>query len=100
RHSPAIHSFPYTTLFRSNFFTFLIPHGIQRYPWISLWVTHIFDIKPVFSYVAVTAEEAFLVAVVPVLHLCVEKVLKLFAVVHDRSEEHTSELQSREKLVC
>src|SRR5690606_41390300 len=84
---PASYTLSYTTLFRSG-----LPHrhafaGVQNRRETNLHVAHVFPGR--------------------VLHQFVGDALHGFGILHDgqrqleaRSEEHTSELQSRENLVC
>src|SRR3712207_9059489 len=74
RRPPRSTLFPYTTLFRSFYFTPLIAegHGVKRYP--VMWND--------FIIVGPQSDAAHVKGL------------------EDRSEEHTSELQSRQYLVC
>src|SRR3712207_7140046 len=78
RHPPRSTLFPYTTLFRSRL--------LRRLPVVEVEARH----RPV-----VAAERA-----APAGFRDKDPLDLLAAPVHSRSEEHTSELQSRQYLVC
>src|SRR5690606_40093295 len=75
---------PYTTLFRSD----VVKEVIQ--PQVPLRLP-CYDFTPVMNHTVVTA--------LPKVKLATSGAIHSHGVVH-RSEEHTSELQSRENLVC
>src|SRR5690606_39559344 len=99
--SPLISTlFPYTTLFRSPFISapFFNPrsgqyktmakaleHFIERGPFASRWI-----MAPMYVGLAAALLLLLYSFAMELVHL----------VIHVRSEEHTSELQSRENLVC
>src|SRR3712207_7922387 len=90
RRPPRSTPLPYTTLFRS----IAIPTGIKIFSWLAtLWrgVLHmntamLFACGFIFTFVIGGLSGIFL-AILPI-------------VINARSEEHTSELQSRQYLVC
>src|SRR5690606_41633182 len=84
--TPEAYTFPYTTLFRS-------PPTERAKGFISVeQFTHTLQqIKPYTNYIY------FHLKGEPLLH---PKLDQLLDIAHERSEEHTSELQSRENLVC
>src|SRR5690606_39466830 len=77
----AVTSFPYTTLFRSRNVPILGGNNL----FVSLWRLHLFDY---FNGLILGGDIDFLHPFRPHQFLAL------------RSEEHTSELQSREKLAC
>src|SRR5690606_41798328 len=95
RRPPMPSLFPYTTLFRSR------RHGLAL--WNANWYGghHTPGYGIVFPWVAAItglAVPAILSTVGSVLLLA--RLMRKAALPHVRSEEHTSELQSRENLVC
>src|SRR5258708_18529992 len=82
RRPPRSTLFPYTTLFRSRIFLFY--GGGYRRKGLHLAVRAMLKLPPE----------------VPALLLCVGQLNPEGATARDRSEEHTSELQSPDHLVC
>src|SRR5690606_41325360 len=80
--------FPYTTLFRSISYANALV-GIQ-------------DSDGFFpAWLATDSLEPYdILAQSPETSMSVTFLIKIYEITEDRSEEHTSELQSREKLVC
>src|SRR3712207_7963699 len=86
RRPPRSTLFPYPTLFRSNFYT-TDAYAERAVDWIGKQKG-----GPFFLYLPFNAQHAPLEAT--------PKYLDRFKHVGDRSEEHTSELPSRQYLVC
>src|SRR3712207_8377274 len=91
RRPPRSTLFPYTTLFRSSFLLDHVRRLCREEGLAVLWATHLID---------EVVEEARVV----VLHAgrvrAAGAVAEVLAAAGDRSEEHTSELHSRQYLVC
>src|SRR5690606_41482078 len=95
--TPVSTHFPYTTLFRSEFLHHLDSLGIQFSTSYSLpvikerfvrWIDEKKYWEPALTADGQQRDDAWVIDASKVLEL------------KDRSEEHTSELQSRENLVC
>src|SRR5438874_5611577 len=81
-HLPRITLFPYTTLFRSQ-------------------VNYIVEVMIKFLRMIQVGPQSILVALMKVIgDLSTQDLIGACAALRDRSEEHTSELQSRRDLVC
>src|SRR3712207_7456107 len=85
RRPPRSTLFPYTTLFRS-FITLMtrMQHGADSEA----------------GKLAASVAGAFLLAGLVLFHSILDSLILFGAIHHGRSEEHTSELQSRQYLVC
>src|SRR3712207_8556043 len=91
RRPPRSTLFPYTTLFRSP--------GHPK-SWMERFTERFFD--PILSFYSRTLD-AFLNRgwlAIPILIACAAGLWYFFTALPFRSEEHTSELQSRQYLVC
>src|SRR5690606_42094720 len=87
--------FPYTTLFRSDDIKFLVSSVRQRS------VRYRYKQKQPAPAGIGDASEPHDVKRDTVCRVCIVRVVRSLAeLLFDRSEEHTSELQSRENLVC
>src|SRR5690606_41462424 len=98
--SPLSTLFPYTTLFRSNTgetHAYVFPRVGDLEGWLAHWQAVVFFdrdfVAERFQFVQKLAHFAGHLAVV-------QRCDNLDGLLHARSEEHTSELQSRENLVC
>src|SRR3712207_7201023 len=97
RRPPRSTLFPYTTLFRSRFAEEVRAMGFGRQPLKKLVELRVHDITP--EFVAEMRSIGF-------DNLSIDELVeaRIFDVdarfVRERSEEHTSELQSRQYLVC
>src|SRR5690606_41519688 len=92
--------FPYTTLFRSNPSCFFCSQITQRSPTFSLLES---PISPTSVQIVCTILGQYIHQNHNLIEQCFNKVVydTLCKIAKDvRSEEHTSELQSRENLVC
>src|SRR3712207_9101733 len=98
RRPPISTLFPYTTLFRSLFLTLLAIFMLACYQ--SPWATALAG--GIFALAFLTKQTALMIF----LPLAISTVITdwrravILGSTHGRSEEHTSELQSRQYLVC
>src|SRR3712207_8990051 len=86
RRPPRSTLFPYTTLFRST------AVGMQARQYL-------YSVKEVSIHVGTLVKSLCVVGSPPILHVAIGVILTTL-VIETRSEEHTSELQSRQYLVC
>src|SRR3712207_7337317 len=102
RRPPRSTLFPYTTLFRSGFFAVYVPSESLGIDVDELMTRAHYDVPlptplPLASSQQVTAHMASLLIRIERASKGEVKICRTAA---DRSEEHTSELQSRQYLVC